>query len=100
MNRLEDYIQTFDMTDREVKGMNWEQLSLNPYLTPQMIEKYVDYWDWEKLSANPALTPALMKKYRLKLYMPWAGANPSIDAETFYELWQEDVAVFKGRENE
>lgn len=91
MNRLEDYIQTFDMTDKDVKGMNWERLSLNPYLTPQMIEKYVDYWDWEKLSANPALTPALMKKYRLKLYMPWAGANPSIDAETFYELWQEDV---------
>ena len=89
MDRLEQYINYYNIDRSKLeREINWERLSLNPYLTPQMIEKYVDYWDWVDLSANPALTPELMKKYRKKLYMPNVGANPSIDEETFIDFWE------------
>ncbi len=92
MDRLEQYINYYNIDRSKLeREINWERLSLNPYLTPQMIEKYVDYWDWVDLSANPALTPELMKKYRKKLYMPNVGANPSIDEETFIDFWETDV---------
>jgi len=58
--------------------LDWQYLSLNPSLTPALIEKYEDklYWDW--LSKTPSLTPALIEKYIDKLDLHYLSMNPSL----------------------
>jgi len=59
--------------------LNWKWLSMNPSLTPALIEKYEDKLNWEYLSLNPSLTPALIEKYKGTLNWKWLSSNPSLN---------------------
>jgi len=58
--------------------LSWNMLSLNDSLTPALIEKYEDKWNWNYISQNPALTPALIDKYKDKLTWRFLSRNPSL----------------------
>ena len=58
--------------------LRWRILSENPSLTPALIEKYKDKLYWDYLSMNPALTPALIEKYIDKVNWDWLSRNPSL----------------------
>ena len=57
---------------------DWSDLSINPALTPSLIDKYEDQWSWMYLSFNPALTPALIEKYKDKLDWNFLSDNPAL----------------------
>lgn len=47
---------------------NWgSELSLNPHLTLELIERFKDKIDWSHLSSNPCLTPAIIDRYTFEL---------------------------------
>lgn len=47
---------------------NWgSELSHNPHLTLELIERFEDNIDWYDLSSNPCLTPAIIDRYASKL---------------------------------
>ena len=35
----------------------------NPNLTPEFIERYIDYWEWDELSRHPNITPEFINKH-------------------------------------
>jgi hypothetical protein len=68
----------------------WRYLSLNPSLTPALIEKYKDKLNWKHLSRNPSLTPALIEKYKGKLNWVYLSINPSLTPaliEKYIDKW-------------
>jgi hypothetical protein len=58
--------------------LNWGELSLNPALTPSLIEKYKNKWYWYELSQNHSLTPALIEKYEDKWDWAELSENPAL----------------------
>ena len=58
--------------------LHWEYLSMNHSLTPAFIEKYEDKLGWHYLSSNPVLTPALIEKYEDKLDWYYLSYNPAL----------------------
>lgn len=56
-------------TMEKFDACNFKELSLNPNLTPDFIERNISQnWDWEILSASSCITSELVKKYPKK---PW-----------------------------
>ena len=58
--------------------LKWQYLSLNPALTPALIEKYENKLDWNRLSQNPSLTIAFIEKYENKLRWNLLSMNPAL----------------------
>ena len=50
-----------------IENIFWENLSQNPIITPDFVEKYIDkQWSWKHLSTNPSITFEFIEKYHNK----------------------------------
>ena len=58
------------------KPWNWCNLSANPNITIDIVEKYSDKWNWYWLSLNPNITFDIVDKY---LDKPWSWDNLSVN---------------------
>ena len=78
------------MKNKNIKGLNWKEISCESGLTEEFIEKFQDRVDWANISIYQRLSEEFIEKFRDRVDWWYISANQRL-SESFIEKFQDRV---------
>jgi hypothetical protein len=66
--------------------INWNKLSENSVLTPEIIREFRDKWNWGTLSLNPVLIPEIIQEFKEKWTWYFLSQSLSLTSEIILDF--------------